>query len=172
MLLQLSNPDWTNLGKEYPLDRKQQQQPNRPKDTRGNRPARPDMRVNHEDPRRNGPPRKKKKRKSGSANGQAPGQKTAAPAVPQIDYSEYRPAPTRRYAVKMFDTFVEAKSHLADIKSACQGCDQLNVVIKMEGDMTDPELLGVDPKVKLFAGAAWWLIHERRLEEKWFEAPH
>jgi hypothetical protein len=67
---------------------------------------------------------------------------------------------------------MEARNHRQDIVAATNGCDQLNVVIRAEGDMSDPELTGLSPKVKVFAGAAWALIHERRLEERWYESLH
>ena len=40
------------------------------------------------------------------------------------------------------------------IAESCNGCDQVNVVIKAEGNMEDPDLLGIDPKVAVFAGEA------------------
>jgi hypothetical protein len=44
-------------------------------------------------------------------------------------------------------------------------------VIRAEGNMDDPKLLGIDNKVKVFAGAAWTTIHERRQEEGWYNIP-
>lgn len=80
------------------------------------------------------------------------------------------PAPSKFYRVLFYDTFKSAKDNASAIKEACSGCDQLNVVIKAEGNMNDPELCAIDVKVKLFAGEAWSLIHERRVEEGWYEA--
>lgn len=75
----------------------------------------------------------------------------------------------KNFAVLFYETFPEAKSHEADIAKACAEVAQLNLVIRAEGDMDDPQLLGIHPKVKIFAGAAWWLIHERRVAENWYD---
>jgi hypothetical protein len=92
---------------------------------------------------------------------------------PGKDFAQYRSKqPSRRYQVMFFDSFQEAKAAVDRIKTASAHCDQLNLVIKAEGSMDDPELLGIDPKVKVFAGEAWHLIHTRRLEEKWYDSPH
>lgn len=41
--------------------------------------------------------------------------------------------------------------------------------MKQEGSMEDPELVKFG---KVFAGAAWALIHERREQEGWYNSPH
>lgn len=74
------------------------------------------------------------------------------------------------YKVIFYDSFKAAKQDSQKIKESCDGCDQLNVVIKAEGNMKDPEILDIDEKVKLFAGEAWTLIHQRRSEEGWYDA--
>lgn len=79
-------------------------------------------------------------------------------------------SPPRFYKVMFFDSFISAYDGASDIKAACSGCDQVNVVVKAEGNMADEKILGIDPKVKLFAGEAWHLIHTRRSEEGWYEA--
>lgn len=76
--------------------------------------------------------------------------------------------PNKSFRLMLFDTFKQAKQQGSEIQAACPGCDQLNVVIREEGDMDDQELLGLDPKVKVFAGAAWTLIHERRRDDGWY----
>jgi len=78
----------------------------------------------------------------------------------------------RNYAVVFFENFNDAKKQRESIKVASMKCDQINVVIKAEGDMDDQEILSIDPKVKLFAGAAWTLIHERRFQDGWYLGPH
>jgi hypothetical protein len=50
-----------------------------------------------------------------------------------------------------------------------QQCDQLNIVIKAEGSMDDPELLNYG---KIYAGEAWHLIHKRRETDGWYNEPH
>ena len=72
------------------------------------------------------------------------------------------------YRVLFFKTFQEARQAKDTIAAECQNTNQLNVVIKEEGNMDDPSLLGIDPKVKVFAGDAWTLIHERRLKDGWY----
>lgn len=74
------------------------------------------------------------------------------------------------YRVHFFESFKTAKAASETIAESCNGCDQVNVVIKAEGNMEDPELLGIDPKVAVFAGEAWHLIHTRRQEDGWYEA--
>ena len=109
------------------------------------------------------PPPKKKAGQDSQVN---------APVIKLHDYSEYPIKPAKKYSFSFYETFAEARNHAREILSASQGCDQLNVVIRAEGDMSDPELVRISPKIKIFAGAAWALIHERRLEEKWYESPH
>jgi hypothetical protein len=48
--------------------------------------------------------------------------------------------------------------------------EQLNVVIRAEANMDDPVLLMI-PKVKVFAGTAWALIHDRRIADGWYDVP-
>ncbi len=76
----------------------------------------------------------------------------------------------KRYAVMIFDTIQAAKAELDILTSKAAEVDQLNIVIRAEGNMDDPELSGI-PKSKLFAGAAWTLIHERRINDGWYDAP-
>lgn len=75
----------------------------------------------------------------------------------------------KKYGVLFFETFQEAKAAGAIIQQNCQTVDQLNVVIKSEGVMDDPELLDLHQKVKVFAGSAWHLIHTRRKDEGWYD---
>lgn len=87
-----------------------------------------------------------------------------------IDYSRYKPMPPKTYQVVFYPTFVAAIKDADAIRAMCTKSDFVNVVVKAEGDMTNPEILGIDPKVRLFAGEAWDLIHHRRIEEKWYES--
>ncbi|NRA45016.1 MAG: hypothetical protein HRU09_08690 [Oligoflexales bacterium] len=82
-----------------------------------------------------------------------------------------RESKPKNYSVVFYDTFIAAKSDAQAIKEQCQSCDQLNLVIKAEGNMDDAELLGIDSKIKVYAGAAWTSIHERRKEEGWYDSP-
>ncbi|MBP6218297.1 MAG: hypothetical protein KA436_06905 [Oligoflexales bacterium] len=75
-----------------------------------------------------------------------------------------------KYLYLQFDTFQQAKQAIPELIANCENCDQLNVVIREEGNMDDPELLGSHPKVKVYAGAAWTLIHERRQTDGWYSS--
>lgn len=75
----------------------------------------------------------------------------------------------RQYKVVFFDTLVQAKSDLENLKQIAAGCDQLNIVVRAEASMDDAELTAIG---KLFCGAAWALIHERRRDAGWYEQPH
>jgi hypothetical protein len=77
--------------------------------------------------------------------------------------------PLRNFGLLIYDSFAAAKADLAGIKAAAQKVDQLNIVIRAEGPMDDPELT---PFGKVFAGAAWTLIHERRKADGWYEQKH
>jgi hypothetical protein len=114
----------------------------------------------------------KKRRKPGPQKTGGSEAKPAVPAVKQHDFSVYLAKPAKKCSFKLFETFAEARNHAKDILEACKNCDQLNVVIRAEGDMNDAELVRISPKVMIFAGAAWTLIHERRVEEKWYESTH
>lgn len=78
-------------------------------------------------------------------------------------------AETQKFGVEIFDSFRDAKQNHDKIKAGCAGVDQFNVVIREEGNMDDPEILGIDAKVRIFAGVAWTTIHERRIEEGWYQ---
>lgn len=77
---------------------------------------------------------------------------------------------TRRYGVAIYDTFAAAKADKDTIASKAKEVDQFNIVIRAEGNMDDPDLLALGP-VKIFAGSAWTLIHERRIQDGWYESP-
>lgn len=78
---------------------------------------------------------------------------------------------TVTYGLLIYDSFAMAKKAAEHIADQCKTYDQLNVVIKEEGNMDDQELLSISPKIKVYAGAAWSLIHERRKEEGWYNTP-
>lgn len=79
--------------------------------------------------------------------------------------------PLKTYKMVIYDTFNAAKQDREVIQKLCSGADQVNVVVRAEGNMDDPEILDIDQKVKLYAGAAWSLIHERRLTDGWYDSP-
>jgi len=76
--------------------------------------------------------------------------------------------PFKKYNLVFFDTFAEARAAKEHIHELSVDCDQVNVVVREEGNMDDAELLGTNKRIKIFAGKAWTSIHERRLTEGWY----
>jgi hypothetical protein len=75
----------------------------------------------------------------------------------------------KRYQVIFYDSLAQAKSDLENLRTLASQCDQLNIVVRAEASMDDPELTSIG---KLFCGAAWALIHERRRDAGWYEQSH
>jgi len=71
----------------------------------------------------------------------------------------------KKYGVIFYETLQAAKADIDRLKNLAQQYDQLNIVLRAEGGMDDVELNGIG---KVFAGAAWSLIHERRKLEGWY----
>ena len=74
-----------------------------------------------------------------------------------------------RYGVAFYETMAAAKDDLDNLKLKARSGDCLNIVVKAEADMGDPELNRIG---KLFAGKAWHTIHERRVYEGWYIDRH
>jgi hypothetical protein len=77
-------------------------------------------------------------------------------------------AKLRPYGLVFFDSLHSAKANLADLKEQAAKVGQLNIVIRAEGPIEDAELSQIG---KVFAGAAWTLIHERRVQDGWYDSP-
>jgi len=77
----------------------------------------------------------------------------------------------KSYALEIFNTFDDAKGQLDALGEKAGNIGQLNILIRAEGNMDDIELNGIE-NVKVFAGAAWTIIHERRLEDGWYNEEH
>lgn len=75
----------------------------------------------------------------------------------------------KRYGVVFYDNHAKAKEDAAQLLLKAKEVDQLNIVIKAEGSMDDPELLQYG---KVYAGEAWTTIHKRREEDGWYNEPH
>ena len=75
----------------------------------------------------------------------------------------------KTYGVRFFDSFDQARSASQEILNISKHHDQVNIVIREEGDMDDPQLLGIHGSVKVYAGTAWTSIHERRCREGWYK---
>ena len=113
---------------------------------------------------------RKRKPKSG-AKAKKTGSGEHPLSQPAEDYSKHTPTTPKKYQVKFFDNFNDARKDPDSLLALCSDCDQLNVVVRAEGNMEDPEIIGIDPKIKLFAGEAWALIHDRRVEDHWYDQP-
>ena len=149
--------------------------------------GRPDHRGERPDHRPRGPQRGgskgrdsrpvDKRKSDGNANkGSAPDAANMGPwGNPKVGkQATFQPKPPkqlplRSYGLLIYDTLASAKADLAAIKAAASRYDQLNIVIRAEGAMDDPDLTAFG---KVFAGAAWTLIHERRKADGWYDQKH
>jgi hypothetical protein len=86
-----------------------------------------------------------------------------------VEITRKTPPIMRRYGVVFYDNHVQAREDAANLLEKSKTVDQLNIVIRAEGTMDDPELLKYG---KIFAGEAWHLIHSRRVDDKWYDDPH
>lgn len=123
----------------------------------------------HQKPSKKPRPHKHHKNNSHSkAAGQKPPSKR--PVHNEIkDFSKFSSSLKQSFYLLTYDSFQAAKADKETILKYCrEPYDQVNIAIKAEGNMDDPELLGLDDKVKVYAGEAWFLIHQRRLEEDWY----
>jgi len=106
------------------------------------------------------------------ANGNAaPRRGQTAPAVKPTPKVE-KPDPPfqhvlRRYGLAIYETHQAAKADRLALLEQAKTVDQLNIVIRAEGSMDDPELTSIG-NVKVFAGTAWALIHDRRVADGWY----
>jgi hypothetical protein len=108
----------------------------------------------------------------GGGNQQGGGQRQPrqqGEAAPAVEITRKAPPVLRRYGVIFYDNHAQAREDAANLLEKSKEVDQLNIVIRAEGTMDDPELLKYG---KIFAGEAWHLIHRRRVEEKWYDEPH
>ena len=89
--------------------------------------------------------------------------------APSAATAAVAPKPAERtYKAVYFDTLAQAKSDLNNLRELASQCDQLNIIIRAEASMDDLDLTSIG---KLFCGAAWTLIHDRRTAEGWYSAP-
>jgi hypothetical protein len=100
----------------------------------------------------------------GGQRGQPPAQQSQ-PKAAKLPPVKSRELPPKRFGVVFHDTFAAAKNDLENVKAQAAAVDQLNIVIAEEGNMDDPVLSALG---KVFAGAAWTLIHKRRVEDGWY----
>jgi hypothetical protein len=76
---------------------------------------------------------------------------------------------TKIYKAVFYDTLNQAKADLHQLTALAQSCDQLNIIVRAESSMDDADLNAIG---KLFCGAAWALIHERRKQDGWYDSSH
>lgn len=88
-----------------------------------------------------------------------------ANAVPPVSLR----LPQRKYGIVFFETLAAAKNDLIRLQEMARGYDQLNIVIRAEASMDDADLAAIG---KVFAGAAWALIHDRRVADGWYNESH
>ncbi len=105
----------------------------------------------------------------GGSGGQRQPRPQQGEAPQTIEVTRKAPPVMRRYGVVFYDNHAQAREDAATLQVKAKECDQLNIVIRAEGTMDDPELLKFG---KVFAGEAWHLIHRRRVDEKWYDEPH
>ena len=77
--------------------------------------------------------------------------------------------PLKKYQVMFFESIPSALFAQAEILDQSSRYDQLNIVIRSEGANNDPTLQALNDNIKVYAGNAWWLIHERRKTEGWYD---
>ena len=133
-----------------------------------NRPNRNDRSKNRGRNRGKQSSEKNSAQQQGSTSGNQGRRRRRRPKKPQeVKIPAWEPKPKdRRYAPMFFDTFMAARNQVAEIAEKAKSVDQVNIIIKEEGNMDDPELI---QHGKVFAGEAWTLVHTRRVEEGWYE---
>jgi hypothetical protein len=84
---------------------------------------------------------------------------------------EKKPKLPNRCFVKFYDSYQQAREDQATLLNMKAECDQLNIIIKEEAPVNEEALIE-DPELtkygKVFAGAAWTMIHKRRVEESFY----
>lgn len=74
------------------------------------------------------------------------------------------PLPTT-YDVLFYKSIREAEAHQADIRAKAHLVDQMNVVLEAEDLIEEYSFADA---AELYCGAAWTLIHRRRVEDGWY----
>lgn len=125
-------------------------------------------------PGQSGPAGQKKRRSQGSKNKNSKSGGKKKTVAAEVKLAKPLPKPRehiiKKYDILFYDTFAAAHQDVETIKAATANCDQLNLVIRAEGNMDDPVLTQIE-KLKIFAGTAWTTIHERRVEDGWYTEP-
>lgn len=88
---------------------------------------------------------------------------------PEVEVTKKSAPVLKRYGVIFYESHVLAKEDVENLAKLKLDCDQLNIVVKTEGSMDDPELVAHG---RVYAGEAWHLIHKRRVDDKWYDDLH
>lgn len=86
----------------------------------------------------------------------------------------HKPAPFKQQAIHLpttfdvlfYKTLREAEADQPRIRAKAAAVDQLNVVVEAE-DLTED--YAFSDVAELYCGAAWTLIHRRRVEDDWYQ---
>lgn len=127
--------------------------------------------IDPQDPKTSALPRVIEHSKLESGKGLIPMQSLVAPRKQiQVKQIHARNAKNtkRNYKVVFFDTVHTARAEVSRIEELKQSCDQLNIVIRAE---TQVETQDLDQLGTVYKGAAWALIHDRRVQDGWYEFP-
>lgn len=87
----------------------------------------------------------------------------------EAEVQKKAPPVLKKYGVVFYENHALAREDAAKLAELKSEVDQLNIVIKAEGSMDDPELVAHG---RVYAGDAWSLIHKRRVEEGWYNEMH
>lgn len=109
-------------------------------------------------PEQKGRPRRRRRSNSSEAR-----------ARPEAEVVKKGPPVLKTYAVVFYENHALAREDVPKLQELAKDCDQLNIVIKAEGSMDDPELVAHG---RVYAGEAWHLIHRRRTDEGWYNEKH
>ena len=148
--------------------KRQPQNNNRP-NNRGPRPAGQGS-GNSQRPARGG--KKRRPNQGKSQQNRSNSKKSKSKAEPKLEIGPPKTSvkivektDEKKYGVVFYDNLQKAKYEIEDIQAKAREVDQLNIVIKAEGEMNDPDLIqyGI-----LYAGEAWHLIHTRRMDDGWY----
>ncbi len=88
---------------------------------------------------------------------------------PEPEIVKKSPPVLKRYGVVFYETHAHAREDSPRLLEMSSQFDQLNIVIKAEGSMDDPDLT---THGRVYAGEAWNLIHKRRFDDGWYNEPH
>ncbi len=109
-------------------------------------------------PEQKGRPRRRRRGGQGSDRGRS-----------EAEVVKKGPPVLKKYAVVFYENHAQAREDQQRLAELKQDCDQLNIVIKAEGSMDDPELT---QHGRVYAGDAWSLIHRRRVDDGWYNDKH